>query len=147
MWPKPLKFSAQQIVKTEIFIGKFQSSNPFTLIRKTFVSNTDFTETRIWLTDLVSNINFISNYGNNIEFLHGMLNLFLNELNLIHSFVDISEKNINMDYINAGLVFPRNRDIDGKPILVLKSKLHVRGLRDTDQLLRNFIYWIERLNR
>lgn len=52
-----------------------------------------------------------------------------------------------MEYINAGLLFPRNRDIDGKVILVLKSKLHIRGLRDTNQLLRNFIYWIERLNR
>lgn len=55
--------------------------------------------------------------------------------------------NINMDFINAGLMFPRNRDIDGKVVLVLKSKLHIRGLRDTDQLLRNFIYWLERINR
>ncbi|XP_031618036.1 motile sperm domain-containing protein 2-like [Contarinia nasturtii] len=60
---------------------------------------------------------------------------------------DISEKNINMDYIHEGLMFPRNRDIDGKVVLVLKSKQHVRGLRDTEQLLRNFIYWIERLNK
>lgn len=52
-----------------------------------------------------------------------------------------------MEYINEGMIFPRNRDIDGKVILVLKSKLHVRGLRDTDQLIRNFIYWVERLNR
>lgn len=61
-------------------------------------------------------------------------------------FTDISEDNINMEYINEGMIFPRNRDIDGKVILVLKSKLHVRGLRDTDQLIRNFIYWVERLN-
>lgn len=52
-----------------------------------------------------------------------------------------------MEYFNAGLVFPRNRDIDGKVILILKSKLHIRGLRDTDELLRQFIYWVERLNR
>lgn len=62
-------------------------------------------------------------------------------------FTDITEDNINMEYINEGMIFPRNRDIDGKVILVLKSKLHVRGLRDTDQLIRNFIYWVERLNR
>lgn len=43
-------------------------------------------------------------------------------------FVDISEENINMDYINEGLMFPRNRDIDGKVVLVLKSKQHVRGV-------------------
>lgn len=52
-----------------------------------------------------------------------------------------------MEYMNAGLSFPRNRDIDGKVVLVLKSKLHIRGLRDTEQLFRIFIYWIERLNR
>lgn len=52
-----------------------------------------------------------------------------------------------MDFINEGLMFPRNRDIDGKVVVVLKSKLHIRGLRDTEQLLRNFIYWIERVNR
>lgn len=52
-----------------------------------------------------------------------------------------------MEYIHEGLMFPRNRDIDGKAILVLKSKLHVRGARDTDQLIRNFIYWVERMNR
>lgn len=61
--------------------------------------------------------------------------------------LDVTTDNINMDFINAGLMFPRNRDIDGKVVLVLKSKLHIRGLRDTDQLLRNFIYWVERVNR
>lgn len=49
--------------------------------------------------------------------------------------------------MNAGLYFPRNRDIDGKVILIMKSKLHIRGLRNTEQLIRGFIYWIERLNR
>lgn len=52
-----------------------------------------------------------------------------------------------MEYINVGLMFPRNRDIDGKAILVLKSKLHIRGARDNDQLIRNFVYWVERMNR
>lgn len=52
-----------------------------------------------------------------------------------------------MKYIHEGLMFPRNRDKDGKIILVLKSKQHVRGLRNTDQLIRNFVYWVERLNR
>lgn len=60
---------------------------------------------------------------------------------------DLSEDNLNMEYMHEGLLFPRNRDIDGKVVLVLKSRLHKRGLRDTKQLLRNFIYWIERLNR
>lgn len=52
-----------------------------------------------------------------------------------------------MEYMEAGLSFPHNRDIDGKIILVLKSKLHIRGARDNEQLFRIFIYWMERLNR
>lgn len=60
---------------------------------------------------------------------------------------DICYENLNQEYIDAGLMFPRNRDIDGKAILVLKSKLHIRGLRNSDQLLRGFVYWVERLNR
>lgn len=60
---------------------------------------------------------------------------------------DLSVDNLNMEYLNAGLFFPRNCDIDGKVILIQKSKLHIRGLRDTEQLLRVFIYWVERLNR
>lgn len=65
----------------------------------------------------------------------------------IYLFADITESNINKEYMDAGLSFPRNRDIDGKTILVLKSKLHIRGARDNEQLFRIFIYWIERLNR
>lgn len=65
----------------------------------------------------------------------------------IFAMTDLTEDKLNMEYINAGLMFPRNRDVDGKVILVLKSKLHVRGMRDTDQLIRNFIYYVERLNR
>lgn len=52
-----------------------------------------------------------------------------------------------MDYADVGIVFPRNVDRDGKPILVFKSKLHVRGLRDSGELLRVFVYWMERLQR
>lgn len=69
------------------------------------------------------------------------------KIGILFGKLDLSEQNLNMDYMHQGLLFPRNRDIDGKVILVLKSKLHIRGLRDTKQLLRNFIYWIERLNR
>lgn len=52
-----------------------------------------------------------------------------------------------MDYVNVGIVFPHNRDKDGKAMLIVKSKLHFRGLRDPKQLLRVFVYWIERMQR
>lgn len=49
--------------------------------------------------------------------------------------------------MNAGIVFPHNRDKDGKALLIIKSKLHVRGVRDSKELLRIFVYWMERLYR
>lgn len=52
-----------------------------------------------------------------------------------------------MNYINDGLAFPRNRDVDGKIIYIFKSKLHVKGVRDTDELVRIFVYWMERFYR
>lgn len=52
-----------------------------------------------------------------------------------------------MDYLRVGIVFPHNVDVDGKAILIFKSKLHIRGTRDSHQLLRVFVYWVERLQR
>lgn len=60
---------------------------------------------------------------------------------------DITIDNLNRDYVNAGIVFPHNRDKDGKVLLIFKSKLHVRGVRDSKELLRVFVYWMERLYR
>lgn len=61
--------------------------------------------------------------------------------------LDITFDDLNKEYMETGLYFPRNRDIDGKRILIVKSKLHIRGLRNTEQLIRGFVYWVERLNR
>lgn len=52
-----------------------------------------------------------------------------------------------MDYVNVGDCFPRNHDIEGKQMLIYKSVLHVKGKRDTKELIRIFVYWMERLNR
>lgn len=60
---------------------------------------------------------------------------------------DITVNNINMDYVRAGIVFPHNRDKDGKALLIFKSKLHIRGVRDSKELLRVFVYWMERMYR
>lgn len=62
-------------------------------------------------------------------------------------FTDISESNINMEYVNVGDCFPRNHDIEGKTILVFRSVLHVRGRRDMKELVRIFVYWMERFQR
>lgn len=52
-----------------------------------------------------------------------------------------------MDYVNVGDCFQRNHDIEGKTMLVYKSVLHVKGKRDTKELIRIFVYWVERLQR
>nr|CAD7440656.1 unnamed protein product [Timema bartmani] len=60
---------------------------------------------------------------------------------------DISESNIRMEYVNEGCLFAHNQDKDGKSILVFKSKKHVKGQKDMDELKRVVVYWFERLER
>lgn len=57
---------------------------------------------------------------------------------------DICEENVRMDYLINSNLYLRGRDVDGKLILMFKSKLHTRGSRAIDDLKRCFIYWIER---
>ncbi len=52
-----------------------------------------------------------------------------------------------MDYVNTGDCFPRNHDIEGKLMLIYRSVLHVRGKRDQKELIKIFVYWMERLAR
>lgn len=52
-----------------------------------------------------------------------------------------------MEYINEGLSFPRNRDLNGRVIFVFKSKLHFKGMRDHQELLKIFVYWMDRIQR
>lgn len=52
-----------------------------------------------------------------------------------------------MDYVNLGDCFPRGHDIEGKLMLIYKSVLHVKGKRDAKELIRIFIYWMERFQR
>ncbi|XP_055915491.1 motile sperm domain-containing protein 2-like [Eupeodes corollae] len=58
---------------------------------------------------------------------------------------EVNESNIRMDYLNQGIVFPRNRDRDGKILLIFKAKLHVKGSKDMKELMRVVVYWIERV--
>lgn len=52
-----------------------------------------------------------------------------------------------MDYVNVGDAFPRNHDIEGKLMLIYRSALHVKGKRDGKELIRIFVYWMERFHR
>lgn len=52
-----------------------------------------------------------------------------------------------MEYVNAGLSYPKNRDLHGRLIFIFKSKLHFKGLRDHQELLNIFVYWMDRIQR
>ncbi|TMW52556.1 hypothetical protein DOY81_002381 [Sarcophaga bullata] len=60
---------------------------------------------------------------------------------------DLNESNLRMDYLTDGVIFPHNKDIDGKPLLIFKTKLHVKGSKDMGEVLKVLVYWIERLHR
>ncbi|XP_065359809.1 motile sperm domain-containing protein 2-like [Calliphora vicina] len=60
---------------------------------------------------------------------------------------DLNESNVRMDYLTDGVIFQHNKDIDGKPLLIFKTKLHVKGAKNMDDVLKVLVYWIERMHR
>lgn len=60
---------------------------------------------------------------------------------------EICEKNICMDYVYEGVMFPRGKDIDGKTLFIYRSRLYIRGSRNLNDMKRMFLYWLERLIR
>ncbi|XP_075228538.1 motile sperm domain-containing protein 2-like [Lycorma delicatula] len=60
---------------------------------------------------------------------------------------DITEQDLNMDYLEDGSMFVHNRDKDGKLLFIFKCKKHVKGQKDFDELKRCVLYWFERVER
>ncbi|KAK2576563.1 hypothetical protein KPH14_005236 [Odynerus spinipes] len=60
---------------------------------------------------------------------------------------DISEDNVRKDYLEEGVIFSHGKDKDGKTLFIVKSKLHVKGVKDFGELQRCIVYWFERLER
>lgn len=60
---------------------------------------------------------------------------------------DINESTVNREYLEEGSIFVRNRDKDGKSLLILKCKKHVKGQKDFEELKKVVIYWFERVER
>ncbi|XP_011697966.1 PREDICTED: motile sperm domain-containing protein 2-like [Wasmannia auropunctata] len=60
---------------------------------------------------------------------------------------DITEDNLRRDYLEEGVVFGFSKDKDGKKLFIIKSKLHVKGVKDFSELQRCIVYWFERLER
>ena len=66
---------------------------------------------------------------------------------LIYSISEIYEGNVKLDYLQDGSLFAHNKDKDGKILLIFKSKKHVKGQREMEELKRCVVYWFERLER
>lgn len=60
---------------------------------------------------------------------------------------DLNESNIRLDYLKEGIFFPRGRDVDGALLLIIKSKNHVKGQKDMEDIKKIIIYWFERIER
>lgn len=60
---------------------------------------------------------------------------------------DINENTVRLDYINEGIFFPRGRDVDGSLLLIFKSKNHIKGQRDMEEIKKIIIYWFDRIER
>lgn len=60
---------------------------------------------------------------------------------------EITEENVRRDYLEDGSCFGYGKDKDNRSLLVIKSKLHVKGAKDYNELQRCIVYWFERLER
>lgn len=60
---------------------------------------------------------------------------------------DLNETNIRMDYVKEGIFFAHGRDVDGCLLLIVKSKMHIKGQKDFEEIKKVVIYWLNRLER
>ncbi|XP_068627111.1 motile sperm domain-containing protein 2-like [Battus philenor] len=55
--------------------------------------------------------------------------------------------NVRKDYISDGVFFPHGRDIDGCRIFIMKWKHHVKSQKNTEDMKKVVIYWLDRLEK
>ena len=63
------------------------------------------------------------------------------------NFLVIKSADIDQGLKNKGSLFLRNRDADGKQLLVFDVKKHVKGAANMDDIQRMFLYFLERVDR
>ncbi|XP_023037517.1 motile sperm domain-containing protein 2 isoform X1 [Drosophila willistoni] len=59
---------------------------------------------------------------------------------------DLDEKQLNQEYLKEGSIFVHSKDLDGKPLLIFRVKLHSKS-KNLDELIRIVVYWVERVQR
>lgn len=61
--------------------------------------------------------------------------------------LDITESNVNMEYVKEGACFCHGRDKDGSLMFIFRGKKHIKGSKNMDELKRCVLYWMERMDR
>jgi len=59
---------------------------------------------------------------------------------------DLEPSQLNQEYLNEGSIFVHSNDVDGKPLLIFRVKLHSKS-KNLDELIRIVVYWVERTQR
>ncbi|XP_034111677.1 motile sperm domain-containing protein 2 isoform X1 [Drosophila albomicans] len=59
---------------------------------------------------------------------------------------DLHHSQLNQEYLNQGCAFVHNQDVDGKPLLIFRVRLHNKS-KNLDELIRIVVYWVERVQR
>ncbi|XP_032587194.1 motile sperm domain-containing protein 2 [Drosophila mojavensis] len=59
---------------------------------------------------------------------------------------NITEKDVNQEYLNDGEIYVHNQDHEGKPLLIVDFSKHSKS-KNQDDLIRLIVYWVERIQR
>lgn len=59
---------------------------------------------------------------------------------------DLDHTQLNQQYLQEGSCFVHSKDVDGKPLLIFRVKLHSKS-KNLDEIIRIVVYWIERTQR
>ena len=62
----------------------------------------------------------------------------------VHS---LTSANLDDGLKNKGSLYLRNRDADGKQLLIFDVKKHIKGAANMDDMQRMFLYFLERVDR
>ena len=60
---------------------------------------------------------------------------------------DLSSEDLDQGLKSKGSLFIRNRDKDGKQLLIFDVKKHVKGVIAMDEMQKVFLYFLERIDR
>ena len=62
-------------------------------------------------------------------------------------FSDIRSNDLEDSLKSKGSLYLRNRDADGKQLLVFEVKKHIKGVNNMNDMHRMFLYFLERVDR